>query len=71
MATTLQELGALHLSRPTAKASKTEIAAWYERKATVLEHLAAEGASQARAMAVTAHAHAARLLAAAGAVMPR
>lgn len=71
MASTLRELGALHLSRPTATASNTEVAAWYERKATVLEHLAAEGAAQARAMAAAAHAHAASLLAGVGAVVPR
>jgi hypothetical protein len=42
-ANTLAELGALHLSRPAVDAPPVVVAAWYERKATVLEHLADQG----------------------------
>lgn len=71
MTNVLSELQDLQWSRPAVDASDREVAAWYERKATVLEHLAAEGASAVRGMAAVAHQHAARLLAGAGAVTPR
>jgi hypothetical protein len=51
----LQELGALHLARPAAGASVAEIAAWHERRASVLEHLAIDGAANAREAAESAH----------------
>jgi hypothetical protein len=47
MTSTLQELGALHLSRPAAGASVAEIAAWHDQRASVLEHLAIEGSPTA------------------------
>lgn len=59
---TLQEMTRLHLSRPESDAPTVVVAAWYERKAVLLEHLAAED-SHARRLAVEAHQHAARLLA--------
>lgn len=52
----LSELQELQWSRPSVEASVVELAAWYERKAVVLEHLHAERA------AVVAREHAARLL---------
>jgi hypothetical protein len=59
---TLQELGALHLSRPTADAPVATVAAWHDRRATVLDHLAAEGNPTAHDLAVSAHHHALALL---------
>ncbi|MFI5558984.1 hypothetical protein ACIA2T_06860 [Amycolatopsis japonica] len=59
----LADLGALHLTRPAADAPVASIAAWYERKAAVLEHLAATGAAGAAEQADQAHRHAAQLLA--------
>jgi hypothetical protein len=59
---TLAELGALHLSRPALDASPVVVAAWYERKATVLDHLADQGTPAAHEQAVTAHHHAVALL---------
>jgi hypothetical protein len=53
---TLAELGELHLSRPAPNAPAPVVAAWYERKATVLDHL------DAHEQAVTAHRHAVALL---------
>ncbi|PRX45346.1 hypothetical protein B0I33_1097 [Prauserella shujinwangii] len=50
----LAELGQLHLSRPAVDASPEQVARWYERKATVLEHLAAQGSDLARQQADTA-----------------
>ena len=61
-ASTLREMTQLHLSRPAVNAPAVVVAAWYERKATLLEHLAAEGTAGARALALEAHRHAARLL---------
>jgi hypothetical protein len=54
----LAELGALHLARPAAGAAPRVVGAWYERKAVVLEHLAAEGSRTARVEAEVAHMHA-------------
>lgn len=71
MTSTLQEMGALHLSRPAPHASAAEVADWYERKAALLEHLAAESAAQARSLAAAAHRHAARLLRHSGGVVAR
>jgi hypothetical protein len=55
MASTLQELGALHLSRPAVDAPPVVVSAWHERRGTVLDHLAAEGSTAAHALAVSAH----------------
>ena len=63
---TLGEMTRLHASRPAIDAPAREVAAWYERKAALLEHLAAERTSDARLLAVEAHQHAARLLAGEG-----
>ncbi len=65
-ASTLCELGRLHLTRPTADAPAVVVAAWYERKAVLLEHLAREGTGDAARLAVEAHQHAALLLAGKG-----
>ncbi len=59
----LAKMGALHLTRPAADAPDVAIAAWYERKAEVFEHLADAGTAGAADQAVQAHSHAARLLA--------
>jgi hypothetical protein len=59
---TLAELGALHLSRPAVDAPPVVVAAWYERKAAVLDHLAVQGTPAAHEQAVTAHRHAVALL---------
>lgn len=61
-ASTLREMTHLHLSRPAADAPAAVVAAWYERKAALLEHLAAEGTTGARGWAIEAHQHATRLL---------
>lgn len=58
---TLQEMTRLHVSRPAVDAPAPVVAAWYERKAALLEHLAAEGTTGARSLAVEAHQHATRL----------
>lgn len=42
MASTLIEMGALLRSVPGPDAPAAEVAAWYERKATLLEHVAME-----------------------------
>lgn len=65
-ASTLCELGRLHWTRPAADAPAVVVAAWYRRKATVLEHLATEGTGDFARLAAEAHQHAARLLAAEG-----
>jgi len=59
---TLREMTRLHLSRPAADAPVAVVAAWYERKAVLLEHLAAEHAHGAARLAVQAHQHATRLM---------
>lgn len=61
MPNTLAELGELHRSRPGAEAGPIEVAAWYERKAQVFEHLAAQGSRTAAVHAEIAHRHAAEL----------
>ncbi len=62
-ANVLAEMGALHLSRPAVDATVITIAAWYERKAVVFEHLADAGTAGAADQAAQAHRHAAQLLA--------
>jgi hypothetical protein len=59
---TLSELAALNLDRPPVDATESVCAAWHERRATVLDHLAAEGSAVARTAAESAH-HYASLLA--------
>lgn len=64
----LEEMTLLMLAVPGPRAADPEVAAWYERKAHLLEHIAQSGgpdADFARAQAVMAHQHAARLLQAA------
>lgn len=63
---TLREMTRLHATRPAVDAPAGVVAAWYERKAVLLEHLAAEGTTGARRLAVEAHQHAARVLAGKG-----
>ncbi|GAB3479597.1 hypothetical protein [Amycolatopsis cihanbeyliensis] len=58
----LAELGRLHLSRPAVDAPHGVVAAWYERKAVALEHLAEQGTQGAAEQATQAHRHAAALL---------
>jgi len=58
---TLQELGALHLTRPAADASVAEVAAWHELRGVVLDHLA-EATPTVQHFAVSAHARATALL---------
>lgn len=56
--TVLEELGALHLTRPGIRASDAEVAAWHERRAVMLEHAAATGEldpTVATAWATAAH----------------
>ncbi|PXY35181.1 hypothetical protein BAY59_01235 [Prauserella coralliicola] len=62
---TVSELGALQLARPALDAPKSVVAAWYTRKAVVLEHLAAEGSTAAREQARAARLRARRLVVAA------
>lgn len=57
----MSELQALQWSRPTTTSSDAEVAAWYERKAVVLEHLTAGSTQLARGMAAEARQHALRL----------
>jgi hypothetical protein len=66
MTATLVEIGELARTRPTADATVSEVAAWYERKAIVLRHVAvASDAPSERdtytRLADTAHAHACEL----------
>jgi hypothetical protein len=66
--TTMEEMGRLIRSAPGPRASATQVAHWYERKACLLEHLAEEDQSRRQStlrQAVAAHQHAAVLLAAA------
>lgn len=63
MAGVLEELGALHLSRPGVGASDEVVAAWQDRRALMLEHAAAVGeldAELAAGWAMSAHREAAR-----------
>lgn len=62
---TLREMTRLHLSRPAADAPVAVVAAWYVRKAVLMQHLAAEhthGADDAARLAVQAQEHATRLM---------
>jgi hypothetical protein len=64
MTTVLDDLAALAWSRPGLDASAAEQAAWYERKATMLDHAAAKGGLDplvAARWARDARRHAARL----------
>lgn len=57
----LRELGALLRSRPALTAPPVTVAAWYERKAELFEHIAADGgpdATNASRQAELAHEHA-------------
>lgn len=63
--TVLQELNDLYFSRPSVDASPGVVAAWYDRKGVVLEHLAAEGSGYAGTLVDRAHQHAAELRSAA------
>jgi hypothetical protein len=61
----LEEMTLLMLAVPGPRAADAEVAAWYERKAHLLEHIASDGgpdADFARDQAAAAHQHAARLL---------
>lgn len=61
---TLVELGELIRSRPGLDTPPEQVAAWYERKAVVLGHLAAEtGDPDAAECGRVAHEHAVALLA--------
>ena len=55
---TLTEMMTLSFARPASDATKTEIAAWFEAKARLHEHLAALGGPDAeleRTLAAKAH----------------
>jgi hypothetical protein len=61
----LIEMTALDMHRPAPDATPDVVAAWYEAKARLHEHIAAEGgsdAAQQSAWAVAAHERARRLL---------
>ena len=61
---TLVEMGELVRSRPGLNAPRAVVAAWYEQKAVVLHHIAAEsGDPDAEECSRVAHAHAVALLA--------
>ncbi|HET9141694.1 hypothetical protein [Actinophytocola sp.] len=65
--TVMEELGQLIRSRPGPYASASEIGRWYERKANMLERVAAENGADQQIMmrqAEAAHRHATELLAA-------
>ncbi|MEU4674254.1 hypothetical protein AB0F91_41405 [Amycolatopsis sp. NPDC023774] len=57
----MSELGALHLTRPGTAAAPDTWAAWHERRALVLDALAAEGSTLAAASAAAAHRKATEL----------
>lgn len=62
--TVLAELTRLMLAVPGPDATGDEVAAWYDLKAQLLEHIAAEGgpdAEQTRSQAQAAHRRSARL----------
>jgi hypothetical protein len=64
----LIEMTTLFFARPTAGASNKEFAAWFEAKARLHEHLAAEGGPDAEhesALAASAHQRSQKLLVAA------
>lgn len=61
----LREIARLQLARPAVNAAPAVVAAWYELKAELLEHLVADGdlpASEALRLARIAHDHATDLL---------
>jgi hypothetical protein len=61
----MEEMTSLMLAVPSLAAPPGEVAAWYERKANLLEFIAADGgmdAPFAHKLAAAAHQHAARLL---------
>lgn len=61
----LIEMTALSISRPTSTASAEQLAAWYEAKARLHEHLAAESSGDSAhesALAAQAYEHSMRLL---------
>ena len=63
----MEEMTLLMLAVPGRSAEDPEVAAWYERKAHLLEHIASNGGPDValvRDQAAAAHQHAARLLAA-------
>lgn len=59
---TVSELQELALARPAVDAAAGVVAAWYERKAVVLEHLAMQGSPEVAELAEQAHRHAAGVL---------
>lgn len=59
---TLAELQELSLSRLVAERDAAMVAAWYARKAVVLDHLAAQGSRTAAVQAEAARRHAAGLV---------
>jgi hypothetical protein len=64
--TTMEEMGRLIRSVPGPRASATQVAHWYELKANLLEHLAAEDEAHrpiALRQAAAAHRHASELFA--------
>lgn len=58
---TLIELGRLHWTRPAADAAAPAVARWYEAKAAVHEHLAAECTDLTDRSRELAHARRARV----------
>jgi hypothetical protein len=61
----LREITQVILSMPGPQASKAEVAAWYERKARLLEQIAAEGgpdSDQVSTLAQLAHRRSRALL---------
>jgi hypothetical protein len=64
---TLLEIGELVRTRPWLHAPASVVAAWYEQKAVVLQHIAAEtGDLDAAECSHRAHVHAVALLACGG-----
>ncbi len=59
----LEELMDLTTHRPGPDTPPELVAAWQQRRAAVLDHLAGEGSQLAAQAAVTAHAYADRLTA--------
>lgn len=64
---TLIDLGRLALARPTVQSPVSEVAGWYEQKASVLHQIAAASTALAEhdryeMFAQQAHEHAVRLL---------
>ncbi|GAA3554293.1 hypothetical protein GCM10022222_42440 [Amycolatopsis ultiminotia] len=59
----LVELNELQAVRPAVGAPVGVVAAWHERRAVVLEHMAAEGSAMAAGAALSAHRKASGLMA--------